>query len=65
MVIMAQFLVRSPAPGHILGMGGGEDVKSFTVVVNYIRGRDAYSCSLPKPLEEHGLPESITFKERQ
>ena len=43
-----------------------KDARSFTVAVNYIRGRDAYSCSLPKPLAEHmGLPESITFKIRK
>lgn len=42
-----------------------KDAKSFTVAVNRIRDRDAYSCSLPKPLAVHlGLPESITFKIR-
>lgn len=34
----------------------------FPVVVNHMRKRDVYSCSLPKPLLAHlGNPEVIVF----
>lgn len=30
-----------------------KDKTEFPVVVNHVRKRDAYSCSLPKPLHDH------------
>lgn len=40
-----------------------KDAKEFPVVVNHIRDKDAYSCSLPKPLVEYlGKPDNVVFK---
>lgn len=37
--------------------------KEFPVVVNHIKDRDAYTCSLPKPLVEYlDKPDKILFK---
>lgn len=39
-----------------------KDETEFPVVVNHMRKRDAYSCSLPKPLLAHlGNPEIVVF----